>query len=329
MKPSTIQWGIIGCGDVTEVKSGPAFNKVSNSKLVAVMRRNAAKAEDYAKRHGVSKWYSDAADLINDPDVNAIYVATPPLQHEDYTLQALRAGKPVYVEKPMAINAASAERMMKAAAAAGVKLSVAHYRRQQPLFLKIKSLLEEGAIGEPRLTNLYCLQPHNHSMITQTDDAWRYNPAVSGGGLFFDLAPHQLDLLLYFFGQPKAVNGISYNASGLYNADDTTAGQVLFQNNVLCTGTWCFTVPEKRDYCEIIGSDGSLHFSIFEHRLLTLKRKDTEVRFEFERLPHVQQPMIQQVVAYFLDQADNPCNAAEGAEVMKMMERITRMESAS
>src|SRR5215203_4739288 len=151
MNSKTINWGIIGCGDVTEVKSGPAFNKVPQSKLVAVMRRNAEKAKDYARRHGVEKWYSDATSLINDPNVNAIYIATPPLNHEEYTIEALKAGKPVYVEKPMAIDAVAAGRMSTIAKQTGIKLCVAHYRRQQPLFLKIKSLLEEKAIGNVRL----------------------------------------------------------------------------------------------------------------------------------------------------------------------------------
>ncbi len=327
MKTSTINWGIIGCGDVTEVKSGPAFNKVTDSKLVAVMRRNAAKAEDYARRHGVPKWYSDAKALIDDPEVNAIYVATPPLQHEEYTLQALAAGKPVYVEKPMAIDAAAAQRMAEAAAAAGSKLSVAHYRRQQPLFLKIKSLLNEGAIGRPRLVNLYCLQPHKHPMITKTDDAWRYNPAVSGGGLFFDLAPHQLDLMLYFFGLPQHTSGLSFNASGLYAADDTTSAQVLFANNVLFNGVWCFTVPESRDECEIIGTDGTLRFSIFAQQPVILRKKESEVRFDFAPLAHVQQPMIQQVTNYFLGRANNPCSAEEGVAVMEMLRAITSGET--
>ncbi|HVF97123.1 MAG TPA: Gfo/Idh/MocA family oxidoreductase, partial [Flavisolibacter sp.] len=137
MQGKTIQWGIIGCGNVTEVKSGPAFNKIPHSKLVAVMRRNAAKAQDYAQRHNVEKWYSDASELINDRDVNAVYIATPPSSHEAYTIEALNAGKPVYVEKPMATDAASAQRMSDAAKSTGVKLSVAHYRRAQPLFLKL------------------------------------------------------------------------------------------------------------------------------------------------------------------------------------------------
>lgn len=322
MNQSIIRWGIIGCGDVTEVKSGPAFSKVPRSKLVAVMRRNRDKAKDYAARHGVEKWYSDATSLINDPDVDAVYIATPPLQHEEYTLQALQAGKPVYVEKPMAIDAVAAARMANATKSSGVKLCVAHYRRQQPLFLKIKSLLEEGAIGVPRLVNLQCLQQHQSAMITKTEDAWRYNPALSGGGLFYDLAPHQLDLMLYFFGSPEKAVGISFNASGLYNADDATCGQVQFPQSVLFNGTWCFTVPDYRDSCEIIGSEGSLLFKIFEHRVLTLKRADSETRFDFDALQHVQQPMIEKVVAYFLGEGENPCSGEEGVETMEMMDAI-------
>jgi predicted dehydrogenase len=138
-----INWGIIGCGDVTEIKSGPAFNKVKNSSLVAVMRRDVEKAKDYALRHHVPKWYANARSLINDPEVNAIYVATPPSSHEEYTLAAINAGKPVYVEKPMTVNFASANKMANAAKEKNIKLSVAHYRREIPIFKKIKTLLEE------------------------------------------------------------------------------------------------------------------------------------------------------------------------------------------
>src|SRR6476469_2704682 len=133
-----INWGIIGCGDVTELKSGPAFNKVNNSALVAVMRRDAAKAEDYARRHDVPRWYNEGDKLINDPEVNAIYVATPPSSHEEYAIAAINAGKPVYVEKPMANTYDSACNIERSAKEKNVKLVVAHYRREQPRFKKIK-----------------------------------------------------------------------------------------------------------------------------------------------------------------------------------------------
>ncbi len=244
-----ISWGIIGCGDVNEVKSGPAFNLVSNSELVAVMRRDAAKAEDYAKRHRVKKWYSDASDLINDNDVNAIYIATPPAYHQAYTLQAFEAGKPVYVEKPMALDAAEAKRMAKAAERFSCKLSIAHYRRAQPRFVKILRLLKQKAIGDILSADLKFHNPYQPG----TEHTWRTNPAVSGGGLFHDLAPHQLDLMLFFFGDPVQIEGKSLNRANLYDADDYASAEILFRENIKFTGVWDFNaqLDDKTDICEI------------------------------------------------------------------------------
>src|SRR5690349_1023523 len=187
----TVAWGIIGCGDVCEVKSGPAFNKVPNSRLVAVMRRDLAKAQDFAQRHNVPTAYNDASTIINDKAVNAIYIATPPASHEQYMIEAVRAGKPVYVEKPVTLNAASCQRMNEESNRTGVPVSVAHYRRGLPIFKKVKSLIHEEAIGNVRLIRLTVLQTKSSKIITKTDDNWRVNPTLSGGGLFHDLSPHQ------------------------------------------------------------------------------------------------------------------------------------------
>lgn len=319
-----IKWGIIGCGDVTEVKSGPAFNKIANSKLVAVMRRDAAKAEDYAKRHGVPKWYSNAADLINDPEVNAIYIATPPLQHEEYTIAALSAGKPVYVEKPMALDGAAALRMAVAAKNTGVKLVVAHYRRAQPLFLKIKSLLEEKAIGDVRFVTLKMLQPAASNVIANSEENWRINPAISGGGLFHDLAPHQLDLMLYYFGKALKFQGIASKKDHASPVDDLVTGQILFEKGITFSGTWCFAVPknETADCCEIIGSKGKISFAVFGQSIKLDVDGATET-IDFEPLKHVEQPMIEKVVAYFRGEDTNPCSAEVALETMKIMDSFT------
>lgn len=321
-----IRWGIIGCGDVTEVKSGPAFNKVPHSKLVAVMRRDAVKAEDYAKRHNVPKWYSDADALINDAEVNAIYVATPPLYHEAYAIAAMNAGKPVYVEKPMAIDSAAAARIAEASDRTGVKSSIAHYRRELPLFKKVKEILDSKVLGEIRLVQLQMLQPNNAPLITQTSDNWRTDPAVSGGGLFHDLAPHQLDLMYHFFGEVHKGSGIALNQGNYYPADDIVQGNLLFKNNVLFSGLWCFTVPkeETRDSCEIIGSIGKMSFSIFRHNSLEIEIQEKKDILQFEIPTHIQQPMIEKVVQYFRGENTNPCSAIEGTEVMRIMERMTR-----
>ena len=320
-----LNWGIIGCGDVTEVKSGPAFNKVNGSKLVAVMRRNAEKARDYASRHRVPKWYADADELINDDEVNAIYIATPPLHHEAYTLRALAAGKPVYVEKPMAMNAGEAARMKEASERSGTLLSVAHYRREQPLFREVKRLLLEQAIGELRLVKLTLFQPHQSKLITQTDDNWRVNEAVAGGGLFHDLAPHQLDLMLHFLGDPVVVKGTSLNAGGYYGVPDTVAAHIQFNNHLLLSGTWSFVVNEaaRADRCDIIGENGTISFAVFEHQQLTVTINGKTTVTEFGKLEHVQQPMIARVVDYFSGKGPNPCSAEDGVKVMEMIDRIT------
>lgn len=322
---NTIKWGIIGCGDVTEVKSGPGFSKAENSELIAVMRRNAAKAEDYAKRHQVKKWFTEASDLINDPEVNAIYIATPPLNHEEYTLEALKAGKPVYVEKPMTMNTESAVRMAEAEKASSTLLTVAHYRRGLPLFIKIKELIDSGKIGKVRFVNLKMLQPHQSDLITKTDDNWRVNPEVSGGGLFHDLAPHQIDLMLYFFGKAKRYHGFAVNQGNFYAADDLVTGEILFENNVIFNGTWCFTVEpdEKTDLVEIVGSEGKISFAVF-NQFYTISKNGREERFEIPPPQHIQQPMIQMVVNYFLGKGENPCPATEGIEVMKIMDSFCK-----
>jgi len=321
-----VNWGIIGCGDVTEVKSGPAFSKVEKSKLVAVMRRDGDKAKDYAQRHGVPKWYNDASQLINDPEVNAIYIATPPSSHEEYTLAALRAGKPVYVEKPMTLNAASAQRMVKAAMETNQKLVVAHYRRAQPFYIKIKELIEANAIGSVLLARIECYKkPLTEKEMADPGRAWRVDPARAGGGLFHDLSPHQLDMMLYLFGEAGRSSGIATVQGNLYKADDIVAGSILFKNKVLFNGLWCFNVaPElEKDNCEIIGTQGKISFSFFEHKPILLTHNGKTETIVIDPLQHVQQPMIEKIVDYFLDKKPNPCSGETGLKVMELIDSFT------
>jgi predicted dehydrogenase len=316
-----INWGIIGCGDVTELKSGPAFNKVPNSSLIAVMRRDAAKAEDYAKRHGVPKWYSDAYALINDPDINAIYVATPPSTHEEYTLAAFNAGKPVYVEKPMSGDYASAVRMAEAARDKNIKLVVAHYRREQQRFKKVKQLIADKAIGDVRLVRLELAKtPLTPEELQDPKTIWRIDPATAGGGLFHDLSPHQLDLMHYFFGEVEKVTGLATNQAGFYTADDMVISNVLFKSGVVFNGTWCFNAGKAADYCEIQGTKGKISFTVFSTDSITVEIDGKSEVLTFESLLHVQQPMIEAVVKYFLDEGPNPDTGFEGAEVMRLIE---------
>jgi len=322
----SIRWGMIGCGDVTEMKSGPAFNKVANSSLVAVMRRDAAKAKDYAERHQVPKWYSEVNDLINDSEVNAIYIATPPAFHEEYAIAAIHAGKPVYIEKPMALNFVSANMIAKVAKEKNIKVCVAHYRRGQPLFNKIKQLLDDKIIGDVRFARLaFYKKPLNGEALLIPKVAWRVNPSIAGGGLFHDIAPHQLDLMYWFFGEIEKASGYSFNQSALYNADDIVSGNILFKSGVIFNGLWCFNVAEEnvKDYCEIQGSEGKISFPVFEHKKIEVTKNGKIENILFDPLEHAQQPLIQKVVDYFLGKGPNPSSAEDGATVMRLLDQFT------
>ncbi|MEI6088514.1 MAG: Gfo/Idh/MocA family oxidoreductase [Bacteroidota bacterium] len=322
-KNNSVNWGIIGCGNVTEFKSGPAFNRVPNSSLVAVMRRDADKAKDYAKRHQVPKWYHDANDLINDPDISAIYIATPPKYHEEYAIAAMQAGKPVYVEKPMALDVASCYRMKEFSDRSGIKLSIAHYRRALPMFLKVKSLIDEHVIGDIKLVNIRMLQPDQSVMIAKTSENWRVDPKISGGGIFFDLAPHQLDLVHYFFGSATSYFGVATNQAGLYQAEDIVSGSMLLKNNIVFNAVWCFTVPEnaEEDLFEIIGSKGKISFPVFGNTI-EVEIEGNKEQISFSKEPHIQEHMIAKIVQYFLGTAPNPCSAADAIQSMELMEKF-------
>jgi predicted dehydrogenase len=307
---TTVRWGIVGCGDVTEVKSGPAFQKARGSALVAVMRRDAAKAEDYARRHGVPRWYSDAAALVRDPDVDAVYVATPPSTHKQYTLLAAAAGKPVYVEKPMALDHGECRAMIEACATAGVPLFTAYYRRAMPRFARIKALLEAGAIGTVRLATISVFR----AFVPPAGPLpWRLDPAVSGGGLFVDLASHQLDLLDYFLGPIADVSGTAANQAGLYPAEDIVAATLAWPSGVRGTGLWSFSASGDVDRTELVGTRGRILYATFSDAPVIL---ETDAGIESIELPfptHVQQPLIQTIVDELLSGIPSCPSTAESA----------------
>jgi predicted dehydrogenase len=320
-----INWGIIGCGDVTEVKSGPALNKVEGSELLAVMRRDAFKAASYAERHKVGKWYTDAETMMDEAGLNAVYIATPPAFHLAYAKAAIKKGLNVYVEKPVTVNAAEAAEMADVVKNKGVKLTVAHYRRALPLFLRIKELIESNVIGAVRTVQIKLWQSRIAQLVAKTETNWRLDPGVSGGGYFHDLAPHQLDLLLFYFGSPIKYHGYSLNQSWYSQADDNVSGQILFANNVIVNGSWCFNVDEglQDDTCEIVGSEGRITFAFFGN-YIRLKVRGEESMEIFTHPPHIQQSMIAKVVSYFNGQQENPCSIEEAIITMQIMDAFTR-----
>jgi predicted dehydrogenase len=316
-----VNWGIIGCGDVCEVKSGPAFEKTEHSKLVAVMRRDKLKAEDFARRHGVPNFYDDADRLIEDERVNAVYVATPPAFHEEYAFRSMKAGKPVYIEKPVSVNSASCQRMIVASEQFDVPAVCAHYRRALSLFKEVRTIVQEGRIGPVRIIDLHLLQTPPGSII-KSDDNWRIDPAISGGGLFHDLAPHQLDIIYWIFGKPLEMNGRSLNQSKANASPDVTNLEAIFDNDVLFHGLWAFNVnpAAEHDSCSIMGDLGFISFPFFKDPLLDMYTGEDSQQKKFTAPKHIQQPMIESVVRYFRGEGENPCSLGEALVTMEMID---------
>lgn len=322
-----VRWGVIGVGDVCQVKSAPAMNKIQDSKLVAVMRRNRDKARKYAETHNVPKWYDDADELLSDPDVNAVYIATPPNVHAELTRKAAAAGKPVYVEKPMARTHAECLEMIEVCEKADVPLYVAYYRRALPNFLKIKELIDNGIIGSVRLVNIQMNKPADPDIDANADN-WRVDPEFAGGGYFYDLASHQLDYLDFLFGPIVDVNGLSANQAGLYEAEDIVTGSFRFENGILGTGCWCFTTGgvSELDSTSIIGSKGEITYSTFGDSYIILKTDDSETkRFEFDQPQHIQQPLIESIVNDLLGRGECPSTGISGARTNFVMEEMSKI----
>jgi predicted dehydrogenase len=272
----------------------------------------------------VPKWYSNADELIADPQVDAIYIATPPDSHMTYTLAAAAAGKPVYVEKPMALNGAECQKMLDACQAAGVPLFVAYYRRALPRFLQIRKLLEQGAIGEVRFVHTTHIKK-----LTEQSDAlpWRLNPAVSGGGHFFDLASHTLDVLDFLLGPIRDAAGSVGNLGGVYSAEDLVTGAYSFESGVQGTGSWCFCGYENKEINEIVGSKGKLTFSTFGHEPVLLTTEQAVQQHPFDVPKHIQQPLIQSIVNDLLGKERCESTGSTAIRTSRVMDEITRKRS--
>lgn len=318
-----INWGIIGCGNVTEQKSGPGFQKADGSNLMAVMRRNGALAKDYAQRHHVPKWYDNAEALIYDKDVDAVYIATPPAYHREYTLAAAKAGKPVYVEKPMAVTFMECQEMIKACSEASVPLFVAYYRRALPRFLKIKELIESKVIGDIRFVKSIQYRGPSSMDAQKGNQPWRVDPDIAGGGYFYDVGSHTLDILDFMLGPIKEVQGFASNQAGLYKAEDIVTGTYLFESGIQGIGVWCFSAYEEKEINEIVGEKGTIVFSTFGSEPIQVMAEGRETSFTISNPDHIQQPLIQTIVDELLGKGTCPSTGISASRTSWVMDKMS------
>ncbi len=319
-----IKWGFIGCGEATKYKSGPAFQKIENSEVVAVMSRKLEKAKTYAQERGISRWYDDAQELVDDPEVNAVYIATPPSSHATFAIMAMKAGKPVYIEKPMAVTYEECCRINRISQETGIPCFVAYYRRYLPYFKKVKSLIDNGVIGNVINIQIRFAQPPRNLDHNKSQLPWRVQPAIAGGGYFYDLAPHQIDLLQEMFGFILEASGYKSNRGGLYPAEDTISACFQFDNGLVGSGSWCFVADDsaRTDRIEIIGDKGSLSFSVFTYEPIILHTEQGIEEIIVENPTYVQQPLIQAVVDHLLGKSICTCDGESATSTNWVMDKI-------
>ena len=293
--------------------------------MEAVMSRSEAKARLYAERHHIRKWYTDAQELIDDPDVNAVYIATPPSSHATFAIMAMRAGKPVYVEKPLAASYEDCVRVNRISEQTGVPCYVAYYRRYLPYFQKVKEIVHAGTIGT--VTNVqirFSVPPRELDYGSQQSLPWRLQPDISGGGYFYDLAPHQLDLLQDIFGIIVKAHGYCANRAHLYEAEDTISACFRFENGLVGSGSWCFVGPERanEDCIAIVGEKGMLAFSVFNYHPIRLVTSEGTTSIVVPNPPYVQLPIIRNVIEDLQGTSVCTCTSVSATPTNWVMDRI-------
>lgn len=324
MSRDTIRWGILGCGDVTEVKSGPSvMNRGEASRVVACMRRNAERAADYARRHDIPRCYDDADALIADPEVNAVYIATPPGLHLAYARKVAAAGKACYVEKPMARTFGECQAMLEAFREAGQPLLVAYYRRRLPRFVEAKRLIDAGELGTITGVHYQLARPH----LPGHDHGWRTQPQTSGGGLFLDLGSHLLDLLDHLLGPLTSAKGAVLNHGGGQTAttavEDVVAMSFVQPGGIAGTARWNFAAGRRTDCITIEGTSGTLTMSCFGNEPLLLTPRDGEPRhIARPHGPHVQEHLMTDVIAHLLGTGECPSTGDSAARTNAVMDAV-------
>lgn len=321
IEPKIIRWGIIGCGNVTEIKSGPAYQKTEGFQVVAVMRRNSNKAADYAKRHGISKYYTDADLLINDPEIDAIYIATPPDSHKEYGLKVAQAGKICCIEKPLAPNYKECEAICNAFKEKNIPLFVAYYRRSLPRFAQIKKWLGDDSIGEVRHIRWHLSKPASHQDLSKSYN-WRTDVNIATGGYFDDLASHGLDLFTYLLGNIKEVTGISTNQQGLYQAKDAVTACWLHESGITGTGSWNFGCSIREDSVEIFGNKGKITFSVFDNDPISLFNEKGKTELYIDNPENIQLYHVENMKNHLLGKSTHPSTGITGAHTSWVIDQI-------
>jgi predicted dehydrogenase len=324
MTMKEIRWGMIGCGNVTEKKSAPSFNKIKGSRLVAVGSRTPEKSEAYARGNGIPSWHRDPFEVIRNPEVDIVYIATPPGSHQEYALETIAAGKPVYIEKPMARTADECRKINETAGESGIPVFVAYYRRALEYFKKVRVIVDSGALGRILAINMQQYFPARPEDRDWKNPPWRVIPEISGGGYFHDVGCHALDILFYIFGNPVRVMGTKTSVAGLYEPEDTVSAILHLPGDLVVTSGWSFVTPDEyqKDLVEVTGEQGKLKFSIFSFKPITLMEEGRSESIPVTLPEHIQMPLIETILYELNGKGTCPSTGQTAELTSRVMDEI-------
>jgi predicted dehydrogenase len=246
---STINWIVAGVGDIARRRVIPAIQAEPRSALYGLVTRNPAGTEEYP---GAKTWPT-VEEAVRDPAVDAVYISLPVVLHAAAAVAALRAGKHVLCEKPMAMNDAEAERLVAEAAASGRVFGVSYYRRLFPKLLRARQLVAAGAIGQPVLVEANC-----HGWVPDEDRAWLRDPSMAGGGPLYDIASHRIDAMNFLFGKPEQACGMLSNAVHGMRVEDSATALIRYGGGVHGVVDVRWNSRVSRDQFRIVGVEGEL-----------------------------------------------------------------------
>jgi predicted dehydrogenase len=316
----TLKWGLIGAGDIVKKRVAPALRDSERSELIAVSRNQSQLAEAFAREFGAKKFYSDWREMLQDDEIEAVYIATPVFLHREQTIAAAAAGKHVLCEKPMALNAAECDAMIAACRAKDLKLGIAYYRHFYPVIERIKEIIATGEIGKVAVAQINAFEYLEMSPVDPR--RWLLEKEKSGGGPMMDFGCHRLEVLTNLFGSVRRVKSIVSGDIFKREVEDTATAIVQFETGVCANLTVTHAAREAQDTLDIFGAHGSLHVPVLnkgELRIITGKDTRTE---QYPPHQNIHQPLIQDFTEAVLNDREPKISGEIGRLIAQLEEKI-------
>jgi len=314
----SLRWGLIGCGDIVRKRVAEALREGAGGELVSVSRGDESRLAACKDEVAAQKSFADWREQIADPEIDAVYIATPVSQHAEQAIAAAEAGKHVLCEKPMALDAASCDRMIEACRSAGVRLGVAYYRRFYPVVQRIAELLEAGAIGKVALAEIRAFERFNPE--PGSPRSWLIDPAQAGGGPLMDFGSHRLEVFWNLLG-PFEIGDAELSQLAFERAvEDTALLRLRFESGARGILLVSHAPAEPQDSLDIYGTEGSLHVHVLNDGDLRIVGPEGE---ELDRLPphhNLHQPLVEDFIDAVETGREPVVDGALGRRIQALLE---------